>query len=114
MKEVCAITGGTSGLGKGFVERFAADGYEVVFCGRREEIGAEIATANKATFIKADVAVASEIESFFAQIQSKFGRLDVLIVNSGTWGNVGRQPDIPIDEYKRVLGSMKEINNKKH
>lgn len=113
MKEVCAITGGTSGLGKGFVERFAADGYEVVFCGRREEIGAEIATANKATFIKADVAVASEMESFFAQIKSKFGRLDVLIVNSGTWGNVGRQPDIPIDEYKRVLGSMKEINNKK-
>ena len=49
MKEVCAITGGTSGLGKSFVERFAADGYEVVFCGRREEIGAEIATANKAT-----------------------------------------------------------------
>ena len=28
-KEIAAITGGTSGLGKGFVERFTKDGYEV-------------------------------------------------------------------------------------
>ena len=107
MKEVCAITGGTSGLGKGFVERFVKDGYEVVFCGRREDLGAEIATAHKATFIKADVAIAAEMEAFFDQIKSKFGRLDVLIVNSGTWGNIGRQADIPIDEYKRVMSKKK-------
>ena len=30
-KEIAAITGGTSGLGKGFVERFTKDGYEVSF-----------------------------------------------------------------------------------
>ena len=30
-KEICAITGGTSGLGEGFVERFAKDGYQVFF-----------------------------------------------------------------------------------
>ena len=29
MKEVAAITGGTSGLGKACVERFVKDGYEV-------------------------------------------------------------------------------------
>ena len=29
-KEICAITGGTSGLGEGFVERFAKDGYQVI------------------------------------------------------------------------------------
>ena len=104
MKEVCAITGGTSGLGKGFVERFTKDGYEVVFCGRREDLGAAIATANKATFIKADVAIAAEMEAFFDQIKAKFGRLDVLIVNAGTWGNIGKQADIPVDEYKRVMG----------
>ena len=28
-KEIVAITGGTSGLGQGFVERFSKDGYEV-------------------------------------------------------------------------------------
>ena len=28
-KEIVAITGGTSGLGKGFVERFTKDGYKV-------------------------------------------------------------------------------------
>ena len=30
VKEVAAITGGTSGLGRGFVERFTKDGYEVI------------------------------------------------------------------------------------
>ena len=29
VKEVAAITGGTTGLGQGFVERFVRDGYEV-------------------------------------------------------------------------------------
>ena len=110
MKEVCAITGGTSGLGKGFVERFARDGYEVVFCGRHETAGAEIATENNATYFKVDVTQPEEVDGFFANIKEKFGRLDVLINNAGVISNVGRQCDIPIDEYKKIMGLLKAKN----
>ena len=114
-KEVAAITGGTSGLGLGFVERFTKDGYEVgsfflvlftvqvVFCGRNEEAGNKIATENKCTFIKADVTKPEEVESFFTQIKQKFKRLDVLINNAGCVSNCGRQADIPLEEYKKIM-----------
>ena len=114
-KEVAAITGGTSGLGLGFVERFTKDGYEVspnffvsfivqvVFCGRNEEAGKKIATENKCTFIKADVTKPEEMESFFTQVKEKFGRLDVLINNAGCVSNCGRQADIPLDEYAKIM-----------
>jgi NAD(P)-dependent dehydrogenase (short-subunit alcohol dehydrogenase family) len=39
MKEVAAITGGTSGIGKACVERFIKDGYEVrSYCQRIRKI----------------------------------------------------------------------------
>jgi len=103
MKEVCAITGGTSGIGKGLVKRFTADGFEVVFCGRNESAGAVIAAEYGATYIKADVTIPAEIEAFFAQIKEQFGRLDVLIVNSGMGTRGAKQCDLPLDDYKRVM-----------
>jgi len=103
MKEICAITGGTSGLGEGFVERFVKDGYEVVFCGRNEQAGAAIAERCGATYFKVDVTVASEVEGFFEQIKIKFGALDVLINNAGVISNVGRQADIPVEEYLKIM-----------
>jgi len=106
MKEICAITGGTSGLGEGFVERFVKDGYEVVFCGRNEQAGAAIAERCGATYFKVDVTVPSEVEGFFEQIKTKFGALDVLINNAGVISNVGRQADIPVEEYLKIMGEL--------
>ena len=40
--KVCVITGGTSGIGRATVERFAEEGAKVVFCGRRKDRGERI------------------------------------------------------------------------
>ena len=109
MKEVCAITGGTKGIGRGMVKRFTADGYEVVFCGRNETAGAAVAAQFGATFIKADVTLPADLETFFAQVKERFGRLDVLIVNSGVGSNVGKQGDVPLDDYKRIMGGYNKL-----
>ena len=37
------------------------------------------------------------------KIKEKFGKLDVLINNAGVMTNIGRQADIPVDEYLRIM-----------
>lgn len=50
------VTGGTHGIGRACVERLAGDGFRVVFCGRDEAAGAEVAAAvPHAEFVAADV-----------------------------------------------------------
>ena len=48
--------------------------FKVVFCGRNEEAGSSIAAENDCTFIKCDVTVSEQVESFFKQV-SKLNRL---------------------------------------
>lgn len=102
-KEVAAITGGTQGVGKGLVERFCRDGYEVVFCGRNEEAGNKIAGDTGAMFIKADVSNQESVEAFFGKINESFGRLDVLINNAAVVSAFGKTCDIPMEEYHKIM-----------
>jgi len=103
MKQVCAVTGGAAGLGRGFVERFLKDGYDVVFCDVNEKLGQEVANENGSTFIKVDVTKHLQVESFFKQIKEKFGRLDVIINNAGIAQPKGKQCDIPVEDYLRMM-----------
>jgi NAD(P)-dependent dehydrogenase (short-subunit alcohol dehydrogenase family) len=52
--KVVIVTGGTAGIGRNMVERFVAEGAKVVFTGRREALGAEVAKATGAVFVAAD------------------------------------------------------------
>ena len=51
----------------------------------------------------------ADLETFFAQVKERFGRLDVLIVNSGVGSNVGKQGDVPLDDYKRIMGGYNKL-----
>jgi len=103
VKEVALIIGGTSGIGKEQVFRWVKEGYEVVFCGRNAEAGATISTEAKATFIRCDVTIASEVEEMFKKIETQFGRLDVLLNNAGIAGNAGRLHDIPMETVRNMF-----------
>ena len=73
------------------------EGYEVVFCGRNSEAGAEVSTTSSAMFIQCDVTKADEVEAMFKQINEKWGRLDVLFNNAGSMQPPGRFHEVPLD-----------------
>ena len=82
---VVVVTGGTSGIGREFALRLAAQGAKVVACARNEVALRELHTrCPQIEAIRCDVTVTSDVLALEAAIQDRYGRVDVLINNAGT------------------------------
>jgi NAD(P)-dependent dehydrogenase (short-subunit alcohol dehydrogenase family) len=86
--KVVLITGATSGIGRAAAIAFAREGAKVGFCGRRENLGNEVAqqirqNGGDASYIKADVTQPQEVESFVDRVVQQYGQLDVAFNNAG-------------------------------
>lgn len=77
------VTGGGRGVGRGITECFLEAGADVVICGRNEPEECPTAGSKTATFIRADVREAADVQGLFDRIAQEHGRLDVLINNAG-------------------------------
>jgi 3-oxoacyl-[acyl-carrier protein] reductase len=83
------VTGATTGIGRAIAERFAREGALVAVNFRSareaaEQLVAQIRTAGGAAIpVAADISVDSEVRAMLEQVQSEFGRLDVLVNNAG-------------------------------
>ena len=86
--KVAIITGATSGIGKATAFLFADEGADVVFTGRRAELGkaveAEIRQKGvRGVFIQADHSKADDCSRVVEQTLAEFGRVDILFNNAG-------------------------------
>jgi len=81
---VALVTGGTSGIGKACVERLRSEGMKVVFTGRNEHRGSDVASSTGARFLRSDARdrVASD-EAVHEALRIGGGRIDVLVANAG-------------------------------
>jgi NAD(P)-dependent dehydrogenase (short-subunit alcohol dehydrogenase family) len=83
---VALVTGGSLGIGAAVVERFAADGAAVAFCGHDDE-SVRAAAARHAGLpvlgLRADVTVAAEMEALAAAAVERFGGLDIVVTSAG-------------------------------
>ncbi len=86
MKQVVLITGGTSGIGLGLADAFISQGADVAVCARTatalERFGR---THPDALAIAADVTLREARTTLLEAVAHRFGRLDVLINNAGTF-----------------------------
>ena len=104
---VAIVTGAGSGIGRASALALARDGYIVALLGRRraalEDTAARVGTARQALVIPTDVTVEAEVQSAFAEVIERAGRLDVLFNNAG--GNVPATPieSLSLADWQRVV-----------
>ena len=94
---IALVTGAGSGIGTAVAVALAHDGWTVVLAGRRlEPLEATAAVAGtSAVPIACDVTDPASVGSLFAEIDERYGRLDLLFNNAG----VGA-PAIPLEELR--------------
>ncbi|MCS6806875.1 MAG: SDR family oxidoreductase [Acidobacteriota bacterium] len=89
--KVAIITGGATGIGKQMAEALAEMGASVVLCSRKiercEQAAAEFRQLGvKALGLRCDVTSQDEVNAMVEKTRAEFGRIDILVNNSGrTW-----------------------------
>jgi 3-oxoacyl-[acyl-carrier protein] reductase len=110
--KVALITGANQGIGFAVAQRLAADGMRVLVNGRRPDAVAEaarrLAEAGAEAFaLPADVSSEDEVGRMFESIESRFGRLDVVVNNAGIApriaGRSARVEDTTLEMWNQAL-----------
>ncbi|MCG5249550.1 SDR family oxidoreductase [Methylorubrum extorquens] len=104
------VTGGSRGIGAAIVRRLARDGANVAFSyaasrERAEDMVREVeALGRRAVAIRADQAIAAEVESLVREAHAALGRLDILVNSAGVFvtGLVG-DPGADRNAFDRQL-----------
>lgn len=104
--KIAFVTGGTSGIGKEIVIELLEKGAKVVTCYSTNEDNARIleneVNNENLLIVKCDVSKEDEVINVMNLIKEKFGRLDYLVNNAGTFiDNLIK--DFVIDDFKKVL-----------
>jgi meso-butanediol dehydrogenase / (S,S)-butanediol dehydrogenase / diacetyl reductase len=98
------ITGGGSGIGAAVAAELAGEGWDVCVAGRRPEPLQEIAARTGAHPVSADVSEPAGAQRAVQVCLERFGRLDALVVSSGT-GAGGGVLDQTLERWNRVLAT---------
>jgi 3-oxoacyl-[acyl-carrier protein] reductase len=106
-EKVAIVTGGGSGIGRGIAIALAAEGAQVVVCGRRlERTESTVSDIQKlggaAQAIQADVSKEEDVDRLVGDVLKSFGRVDILINNAGI-AEGGPLHETGIDTWDRVL-----------
>ena len=106
--KVALVTGGGSGIGRQACLVFAREGARVVVCdvaveGGEGTVGQIEQAGGQATFIRADVAQAAEVEALVAKTVETYGRLDCAYNNAGIAGRTARVADDSEQNWERIL-----------
>jgi NAD(P)-dependent dehydrogenase (short-subunit alcohol dehydrogenase family) len=92
---IALVTGAGSGVGRASAIALAEAGFTVVLAGRRQEPLEEAAAAAGvgSAAIPCDVRDPASVAGLFAEVDARFGRLDVLFNNAGV-----SAPAVPLEE----------------
>ncbi|MBM0256533.1 SDR family oxidoreductase [Micromonospora sp. 4G55] len=103
MNKLALVTGATSGIGKAFAERLAADGYDLVIAGRRKDRLDEFAASHPETKVQtvaADLATDSGVDAIAEVCASQ--PLTMLVNNAGV-SHYMPLAELPADKARELV-----------
>ncbi|MEV8093450.1 SDR family oxidoreductase [Kitasatospora sp. NPDC085879] len=104
-QQIAVVTGAGSGIGRAVAVELAAAGWQVVLAGRRAEpLRAAAALAGGgAAAVPTDVTDPAAVDALFAETAERFGRVDLLFNNAGTFGTPTPVEDLALEEWRAVV-----------
>ncbi len=106
--QVALVTGAAKRIGRSIALRLAVDGADVAVNylsskAEAESVVREIESlGRRAVAIRADVSRRAEVVQLFAEVESKFGRLDILVNNVGTFFPA-KFEDLTDEQWDRIM-----------
>jgi short-subunit dehydrogenase len=92
MEKYILVTGGTKGIGRAIIEKFASDGFHVITCARTERdlkaLKLEIEqqyTFSKVFYLPTDISDPLAVDAFIKYVKSLKVKIDVLVNNAGVF-----------------------------
>ncbi len=104
--KVAVVTGGASGIGRGTVEKFVAEGARVVIADVATDKGEALAAALgcDTCFVPTDVSDPAQVGELVAAAVEKFGGLHVMVNNAGLSGTMhNRFLNDDLADFHRVM-----------
>ncbi len=106
--KVAIVTGAASGIGKAAALLLAKEGAKVAVTDITDDAGkaaVDEITRNggAADFWHMNVADEKEVEKVFADINNKYGKINILVNNAGIAGSQTPTHELPTEEWKRVI-----------
>jgi short-subunit dehydrogenase len=111
MRKLIVVTGGSKGIGKAILEKFAREGFDVVTCARkldglnRVKVELETNYGIQAHIHSADMADKKQVYAFTDFVSSLGRPVDVLVNNAGYF-----TPGLVLEEADGILESMIDSN----
>ncbi|MGI5442902.1 SDR family oxidoreductase [Streptomyces shenzhenensis] len=105
--KIAVVTGAGSGIGRAVAVELLRAGWAVALAGRRAERlagTAALAPEGDSLAVRTDVARPDDVAELFAATVDRFGRVDLLFNNAGTFGPGGIPvEELPYDAWRHVV-----------
>jgi NAD(P)-dependent dehydrogenase (short-subunit alcohol dehydrogenase family) len=104
MSGVAVVTGAGSGIGEAVARGLLDAGWRVALAGRRaDRLDAVAAGHPDALAVATDVADPDSVAALFAAVRERWGRVDLLVNNAGTFGPGGTVDEISVDAWRDTV-----------
>jgi len=100
------VTGAGTGIGRAAAQALLSEGWHVAVLGRRlAPLEETIAGQDRAVALAADVGDRAQVEAAFAEVASRFGRLDLLFNNAGRGAPAVDFDELPYEDWRGVVAA---------